>query len=510
MKKLFVFVALAALLASCVQSETLDVVDQVHKKDKPIKFDIYTPRNVATKAGVAGVFTNDSLKSTATLHGKAGFGVFAFYTDNGKYDQYCKPNYMYNQQVYYDGTNYKYEPVKYWPNEYGNTAASDDMDRVSFFAYAPYVKVTPSTGAIDVDGITDVKVIDKLQNYNITGLTNNTATGDPLVKYVVDWFPSTSVDLLWGVASDNTPVGSYSPIVNNDNTVTAGLPFKNLIKEKTGVNDKVKFNLRHALAQLNIQIDAAVDATTTSAAVDQKTMIWVRSITFQGFATKGALNLNNTEVNKPRWMDYAGNDELSVAAFTIYDGRKDGKEGYDANDGAATNEKVLGLNPEIIQPGKYTITNSGTLEASKLIAAQNVTIPGVTKTPVNLFDPDGIDLTGVSQEQQATVKSQAPIYVIPTNETLIVTIVYDVETYDTNLSGYLSDGVTHGSSIENKITQEIKVGTDPLKMQAGKAYTILLHLGMTTVKMEASVTDWDETNTTTPTNVDLPANVTND
>ena len=459
MKKVYLLAAMAALLTACSQTEELSSVDQ-NKTDEPsaINFDVYTARN--TRAGKQGEITTATLQTGD--HSAAGFGIFAYYTDNGKYDQYCKPNFMYNQQVTYNGSKWTYEPVKYWPNETGNAAKSDDVDYVSFFAYAPWVKVVPSSGAIDITGITGDAAISQAQNYNITEMTTNVGTGDPLIKYVVDWAPKSSVDLLWGVDG------------------TTGLPFTNQVKQATG--EKVSFTLKHALCKLNMQIDAYVDATSLGTAVDTKTKIWVRAIIFEGYATKGALNLNNTTANTPLWMDYAGINALGTEAFTIYDGRKDGREGFAGDDGAANNEKVLGLNPEIIQPGVYTINAGGDLTATK---------NGVTATTVNLFDPG----------TEGNVSS--PIFVIPTGEKMIVTIIYDVETYDPNLAGYLSDGATHGSTIENKITQTIKSGATDLTMEAGKSYTVKLHLGMTSVKTEAEVTGWD---VSSAPDVDLPKN----
>lgn len=462
MKKIYLFAVMSAMLTACSQTEELNsVVNNTPEESSVINFDVYTSR--ATRAGVPGTIDNNELMNTSLGHaGNSGFGIFAYYTDNGTYDQYYKPNFMYNQQVTYDGTKWFYEPVKYWPNEFGNAAQSDDVDHVSFFAYAPYVKVVPNTGAIDVTGLTPA-VAAQAQNYNITGMSHNATTGDPLIKYVVDWDPATSVDLLWGVDA------------------TAGIPFKDQVKQ--GTDGKLTFNLKHALSKLNIEIDAIMDETAAPSTndVDAKTKIWVRSITFEGFATKGSLNLNNTTANIPLWMDYAGSNELSTEAFTIYDGRKDGKEGYAANDGTATNEKVLGLNPVIVQPGPYITTNPATLGAT-----QN----GVTKSPVNLFE-------------SATLT--APVFVIPTNETMKVTIVYDVETWDDNLSDYLADGVVHGSTIENKITKTITDGTGAnLTMEAGKGYTINLHLGMTSVKVDATVTGWDDI--TPAIDVDLPEN----
>ena len=96
-------------------------------------------------------------------------------------------------------------------------------------------------------------------------------------------------------------------------------------------------------------------------------------------------------------------------------------------------------------------------------------------------------------------------YVIPRNEktgsNVDMTIVYDIETIDSQLAGLLSDGVTHGLSIENVITKEdIFKGID---FEAGKQYVINIHIGMTSVKVEATVTPWVENGETI---VNLPDN----
>jgi hypothetical protein len=75
---------------------------------------------------------------------------------------------------------------------------------------------------------------------------------------------------------------------------------------------------------------------------------------------------------------------------------------------------------------------------------------------------------------------------------LTVTIVYDIETKDPNLAGYLSDGVTRGISIENKITKSIQLNDGSnMTLEAGKKYVIGLHLGLTSVKFDAQVANWD-------------------
>lgn len=381
---------------------------------------------------------------------KSGFGVFGFYTDGRTYRATDLPNFMYNQKVEWDVTNevWTYSPVKYWPNETGSTAVSEDIDYLSFFAYAPYTEVSASTGCITSD------------SKGITGLSMAKEAGDPIVHYCASFDPSKVVDLCWA-------------------TVEEG---KTLNLTKPDINGKVTFTFKHALASLNVQIDADVDDVRDSEhdhekVVDEYTRIYVRSVTFEGFAEKGQINLYGTPEAPPQWFDQDCDCDLSSQPITLCDGRRDGREGA----AASLNERNSWLNPELVQIDNYTVSEPWDNETY----SQK---PGVINTPQNLFNVSGV--SGTDEEKRA-----APIYVIPTNSPMRVTIVYDVETYDPKLiSEYLSDGKTHGSSIENNISSYITTGTAPsltdLVLEAGKAYTINLHLGMTSVKMEAEVEEW--------------------
>lgn len=451
--------------AEVAQSPTDQVAEQV-----PVEFGAYVNR-ATTRAGQAGELTTANLPTN-------GFGVFAYYTDNADYSQFSTPNFMYNQQV--TGatsgttTTWSYSPVKYWPNEYGNDAASDDVDKVSFFAYAPYVAVTPGKGTVDVTGSSDA-AHDKA--YGIIQVSRNSATGDPMVKYVVDPDPSKSVDLLWAV-QPTTTTPTYTPISTGAFTATPGFPYLDLVKSKS--SDKIQFDFKHALAKLNVQIDAFVDQTTASTGKlnAAQTRIYVRSITFTGFETQGTLNLNNTEKDIPLWLNSDGTSELSGSGkeVVVFDGLKDGKEAKVGSE--QKSEKPAMLNPAIIQHA----TTAAVFPTA-----------GVTETAVNLFK--------TTSTTPATALTES-IFVIPTYETMDVTIVYDVETIDPNLPGYLSDGETHGSSIENKITKTAVFGTTT-NIEAGKAYTLKLHLGMTSVKFDATVSPWT---TATTNDANLPAN----
>ena len=483
MKKTFLFAAVAALMAACSSNDDLTQPGQQQVPvldDGAVGFDTYVERGL-TRAGATGDIAADAtLQATAT----DGFGVFAYYTDNNEYDAQTLPNFMYNQQVEYGSGYWTYTPIKYWPNEYGASAIADDNDKISFFAYAPYVDFNPATGKLKT-------IADGNDQWGIVQASRNTAAGDPWLKYLVSFDGDKQVDLLWGV----NQISAWETVGGGTQAFTNGLPWLNVERPlghqtqstTADPNQRVKFQFKHALAKLTATIDAVVDAESgITNLLDNNTRIYVRSITFTGFTTKGMLNLNNTEAGKPLWLEYNGNGDLEPGhEVTIYDGRKDGKEG---TSGLATNEKVLGLNPQLVQDEKQL---TGSPVAWNNVDEQKHV--GVINAEQNLFR---------KWSGTAFVENDQPLYVIPTGEEVQVTIVYDVETINPNLAVYLADGKTAGSSIENRITKTVNFGEAGL--EAGKAYTLKLHLGMNSVKIDAAVTDWDAD--TPAQNIDLPAN----
>ena len=399
MRRFFIVLAFA-LLASCSTLVDLDDAGKEQGKASPVAVGFEAYVNRATKAGQTGDLTTDILKTT-------GFGVLGYASNGIPFNERLTPDFMYNQPVTCPAGVWTYEPVKYWPNE--------ENDRVSFFAYAPFVEVTPSTGLVTADG-----------ESGILAMSHYLAEGEPQVWYRTTLTPGEDVDLCWG------------------------LPFLNQAKQKT--NERLQFEFHHALSQLNVQIDANIDVPSQTT-----TRIYVRSVTFTGFMTQGALNLNSSD--EPIWDDISGKERPRREPVTVTDGRIDGEEG---RQGAVdVNEKLARLNPLIIQTKPYDALE----------------IDGVKETAANLFG-----------KADATV----PVLVVPLAGTpMSVTIVYDVETVDNGL-GLLSDGVTHGLSIENRITRQILLDNgDPLSLEAGKKYVVRLHLGLTSVQFNASVSEWN-------------------
>lgn len=487
-KKLMLCTLLSAILCGCGESvEQLNTSPQTPDGGPlAVGFDAYNNRDI-TRAGQTGVTTIDALKKTKAQGG--GFGVFAYYTDLKQYCQKYVPNFMYNQGVFWKGADgslsddyWAYEPVMYWPNEYGTDAYSNDEEHLTFFAYAPYVEATsPAAGSV-ADA-----------TYGIVGFSRNTAVGDPMVKYIASFDPEKSVDLCWGVVpSDKT---TWELIQGGaSQTLTEGLPWLDVYRPKetatqvSATSSRIKFRFNHALAQLNVQIDTDADVTTHNDSDDElpsSTKVYVRSISFTGIAQQGVLNLNNTVANKALWLDWCGCTDLPFGEkVTVHDGRRDAREGAAGAD--AYNETPQGLNPDIIQ--------------------NSIATPGVTHQYQNLFKPSSpIADPSAPTDAELEARRNDAVCVIPTGEAMTVTIIYDIETTSPNLSGYISDGVTHGVSIENKITKTVNFGgVEGAGLESGKRYTLKLHLGMNSVKFDAEVSSW--TDSTTEGEAWLPGN----
>ena len=452
MKKIYLLAASALLMLAACSSEDVapsGVANTNSNAPMAVGFDTYTAST--TRSGEKDVMTTSTLQTT-------GFGVFAQQAETS-YSSSAIMDFMYNQEVTYSAPSWTYTPLKYWPNEteadmHNATghATSTDKDVVSFFAYAPYVDATPGSGAVTSAVITDkdnAATPADIDNVGITALTKNTDTGDPKVSYQIAYTPSKSVDLLWGVA----PSGglNYTAVNNEAISKAEGTPLLSLVKPSK--DQKIKFLFKHALARIGMTVVAAVDQIAPGGTLDNNTKIYVNSVTITDAAatptipTKGDLNLNNTTANVAKWE----NTTIGGAIKLVVSG---------------TRSPEANLNPELIGTG----SSQGQ--------------PGVTTSEKNV------------------IKNNKYFMLIPTpgtDATLDVTINYTVITNDANVQNTYS---TTNNVITKRITLSSKTGSTTGFLN-NKAYNLKLILGLTSIKLDAEVADWEVEG---DINVDLPKN----
>ena len=204
MKKILTLFAAAMLITACSNEDGTQ--EGYQPSTSPIAFEVTDNGSLTRALG--------EIKSSTDFQGTL-FGVFASYTGKLKYENTTvSPDFMCNQPIKYEGSNWTYAPVKYWPN--------DASEYVSFFAYAPYEESPADDGRCIID------------------MSKWDDKGDPWLNYrlVADPFNGDAihqqVDLLYAV--------------NEGATTAAGDDTPWLDLQKPEVNDKVKFTFKHALA----------------------------------------------------------------------------------------------------------------------------------------------------------------------------------------------------------------------------------------------------------------------
>ena len=275
----------ALLLAGCSQEDATTEVAAL--APVAIAFDFSADSNTAGDSDTATDNTGDMavmtragqtdfFSTTNDLLHRTGFGLFAGHLNEAK-TAAASLDFMYNQEVRYtflaDDDNDKvddpthpygngywsYYPLKYWPNN------PDDINRLFFCAYAPYVETA--------DGTTT----------GITAISAN-SVADPYIEYTWADKPEDTVDLLWGC---------WQATDDDDATTLLNLRLS-----------PVKMKMRHALARI------AVSVRVDNLPADTKVLL--KSITLSGTMTLTARLRLNTTGETPRWDDQADTDERTI------------------------------------------------------------------------------------------------------------------------------------------------------------------------------------------------------
>ena len=239
-------IACAALTMTGCSNDEINAPQQ-SQGNNAIEFSTYLGRNAQ---GSRGTETNTTSIQTS------GFGVLAYYTEQANFADTNKPNFMWNQKVTYDktNTNWEYTPVKYWPTKVG--------DKVSFFAYAPYVENGKNT---------------------VIELSGNSVTGAPTATITLPEDPSQTIDFVAAVQMNKT----------HDNSATA--------------NNDVSFTLKHEMTRVKVQ--AKLDKSVYSDTDDKhKTFVVIKNVTFNDkgqFYKSGKYTFSTIDGERGTWAPTA-------------------------------------------------------------------------------------------------------------------------------------------------------------------------------------------------------------
>ena len=462
---------------------------------------------------------------------EAQFGVFAYHTSaatdaGADYNPASiasapsdiAPNFMYNQQITWNASSpaaWVYTPVKYWPNgldaaathQGTGTSSQTLIQKLSFFAYAPYTTASSAYSGTFPDAIS--ATTNALQNDNANGIkaiTTNAFTGNVWVKYLMPKAQENeAVDLLWGLRGS----ASYSETDNSASGGTVGTDYNiNLTKQIVG--ERVAFLFKHALtkiggqtfetennetpadgSKIGFKIVADVDVnteTTTGDHDDQatyfgtgadfdktKTLITLKSIKIQdgktasddaetsvsGIASTGLYNSGWFNIETGTW----DKQETTGTGATI------NIEAKSADDyQTLTTDDKYSINPAIREATGYTKSDGA--------GPKKLAVGGATWD--DGAGPTGIFTTAVPVFAKETIPG---LTLIPGgSQDIYITVDYLVRTADPNLA-------TGFSVVEQVISNKVSLAS----LQSNKFYTIIIHLGMTSVKFEAVVADWQTT-----------------
>lgn len=375
------FVAIAATATvSCTQEEELFGGTDVQNLDGAVMFGTYLSNAPETRASVMDL---PALK-------EKGFGVFGYYTKEEDYKTKNPdhvPNFMYNQEVTWKANGdkdgmWQYSPVKYWP--------SNPIEKVSFFAYAPYTGTFGATG--------------------ITAITPNNAKGDPKLSFKMDDNVDNQVDLLY---------------CN-----------KAMDIRKQNIAETVNLNFKHALSRIAFKRVAVIDENSVE---------------------NGNEDNGNSALSKHS-LALTEKSTVEIKSVSIFSS--------EFGDSGKFNLRTGGWEDYTAKPHTYTLS------------AENGDFVNGTLTPDN-----ATTVMQLTKEDKYLMIMPTPVIDKYSNEEIpvMVTVKFDVVTEDSNLDGG-----------ESRITSEV---TAPFRFsfQAGKSYNFVLHIGLTSVKLDATAEDWTNT-----------------
>lgn len=168
-------------LSSCSGADTDDAGNHPAASTMPISFTALSKWDEAQSKSSTSPHTRlseDATTKTLSFDRNDAIGVFAYLNNSDS------PNFMNNQKVTYDGSNWNYSPVKYWPN--------NEEDKLSFYAYYPYREtfdgdtikaISSSNNKLTINYCCPNANIDLMASKPITGQTYTESQGTVPLKF---------------------------------------------------------------------------------------------------------------------------------------------------------------------------------------------------------------------------------------------------------------------------------------------------------------------------------------
>ena len=462
--------------------------------------------------------------------------------------------------VYYTPANTRYWPNEVsrkgtddQNNDSANDRASTEWNNggnVSFFAYAPYVE---QGAKVTVPGITGQTLTDNRDGGIVSFSTPNFNGGkadaannleryrysDPYVRYKIAQKNSEQVDLLWATtvgSSENVLSEGIQPGVNaetypdfwndgteikNDYTTDPAKPLiirpvfnvpADLTKQKT--NGTVNLLFKHALAKIGGSYVGPGDGSDEDGTTPTNGLMVILDIDKDGKEFGGSLYpyIEGPTATTPY------NTKVTINEIVLESERQLTDEGrnniaddlpfnYEKQTEYLHNTGILNLVTGIWTNGAYEAYASGETTRTQTIVPSGASFGGSTSDDVkdavlsrNLAEPTSFTTSAYTRERYeelpvgvTTVAKNVyenevqPFVFIPgTHPVITITIDYTVRSYDAKLA----DNYTE---VRQRITKRLYILDEIL---LNKQYNILMHLGLTSVKFTATVSDWDVTDIT--------------
>ncbi|MFI3259796.1 MAG: hypothetical protein R3Y16_06855 [Rikenellaceae bacterium] len=419
MKKILLMAAATAVaLSSCSKNE----VTVTSSDNQAIGFGVYT--GVATKG-------TETSSTSIQAEGATGFGVYAYYhaaaaseaTTPASFSTTSTPDFMYNEQVtYYTNSQWEYSPVKYWPN--------NELDRISFFAYAPYASTGFTVGA-------------------------NSTSAAPEFEFTIADDPKNMIDL--------TADMQYNLAKTSDYT--------------TSTDSEVKFVLEHILtrAAFNVVLGDDIINTTDAQAYSTGTTVYVTDLQLVGSANStGGSATTDTKLYDKGGSPRDSKNFYSKGTYTV-----------SSSTDIATNLGSWDLSTTdayALQTDNYSLVTSGFFAGtlSNTTSLQDGSDGGATTDdyiPANYLKVESSSKSMFATNQYLFLIPPATTSVTAGDESVLVYIEYDVVTADDNLTNKYS-----------KVTNRAIVALSGLAEATAYSYTFTL--GLSSVKVSAEVTEW--------------------